>query len=136
MTLVQGGTKTMNGKTAVYIVDDDPAIVRALKELAEVMGLDAEGYESAEAFLEGYQANRPGCLILDMSLPGMNGLQLQAELKNRSQALPVIFITGHGVERIEAQAIGSGAIAVLEKPFRIGQLCEAIQEPVALVGKV
>ena len=126
----------MKDKAAVYIVDDAPAIVRALKELAEAMGLDAEGYESAEAFLEGYQPDRPGCLILDMSLPGMNGLQLQAELNNRSQALPVIFITGHGVERIEAQAIGSGAIAVLEKPFRIGQLWEAIQKAMEPAGKV
>jgi FixJ family two-component response regulator len=126
----------MDRKLAVYIVDDDPAILRALKALAEAMGLDAQGYDSAEAFLERYQPDRPGCLILDMNLPGMNGLELQTELKNRSLALPVIFITGHGVERIEAQAIGSGAIAVLEKPFRIGQLSEAIQKAVGLVGEL
>jgi len=126
----------MDRKMAVYIVDDDPAIGRALKALAEAMGLDAEGYESAEAFLEAYQPSRSGCLILDMSLPGMNGLERQTELRDRSLALPVILIAGHGTEQIRTQAMTSGAIAVLEKPCRIGQLCEAVKTAIGFVGKV
>ena len=126
----------MKRKAAVYIVDDDPAILRALIELAEVMGLSAEGYESAEAFLDGYRPDRPGCLILDMSLPGMNGLELQTELKNRSLALPIIFITGHGGEQIREQAMGNGAVAVLDKPCRFRQLSEAIQKAIGSVGQV
>jgi two-component system, LuxR family, response regulator FixJ len=126
----------MKRKMAVYIVDDDPAIVRVLKELAEVMGFSAEGYESAEAFLDGYRPDRPGCLILDMSLPGMNGLELQTELKKRALALPVIFITGHGGEQIRTQAMGHGAVAVLDKPCGFRQLSEAIQKAVGSVGQI
>lgn len=125
----------MKRKTTVYIVDDDRAIIRALKKLAEVIGLGAEGYESAEAFLEGYQPECPGCLILDMSLPGMSGLELQAELKNRSLDLPIVFITGHGAEHIRAQAMSNGAIAVLDKPCRFAQLSQAIQKALESVGR-
>ena len=133
--MVQKDAGKVKGKVTVYIVDDDPAIVRSLKALAETMGLDAEGYESAEAFLEGYRPDRQGCLILDMSLPGMSGLELQAELKQRSLALPVILITGYYNEQIRTQAMNDGAVAVLDKPCRVDKLCEAIQMAIGLLER-
>jgi two-component system, LuxR family, response regulator FixJ len=118
----------MNGKPIFYVVDDDPAVIRALMALLEAMGLVAEGFESAGDFLAAYKPDRPGCLILDMNMPDMNGLQLQKELKKRSQELPIIFITGYGIEQIEKEAIENGAVAVLEKPCRIAELFNAIRK--------
>jgi FixJ family two-component response regulator len=114
----------------VYVVDDDPAILRLLSELAKAIELNAEAYESAEKFLEGYQASGPGCLVLDVRVPGMSGMELQTQLAAAGSRLPIIFITGHADVRMAVEAMERGAFGFLEKPFRPQELCEKIQSAV------
>jgi FixJ family two-component response regulator len=112
----------------VYVVDDDPAVTQALAALVRIIGYEVEEFESAEGFLETYRPGGPECLILDMRLPGMSGLDLQRELVRRESSMPVIFITGHGEASDEAEAVKLGAIGFLEKPFRADQLIEDINK--------
>ncbi len=100
----------------VFLVDDDPSILKTLSRALEEHGLRVKPFKSARKFLEGYDGQH-GCLILDLSLPEMDGLELQAELKVRCIDIPIIFITGHGGVSESVQAIRSGAIDFLEKPF-------------------
>ena len=86
----------MNTQTCVYIVDDDYAVRDALGLVMETAGLACRTFDSAEHFLETYCPGAPGCLLLDMNLPGLNGDELQAELNRRNMRLPIIFLTAHG----------------------------------------
>ena len=114
----------------VYVVDDDPAVTRLLSELLKGIGLSYEAYESTESFLEAYQASGPGCLVLDVRVPGMSGMDLQRQLTAIGSTLPIIFITGHADVRMAVEAMERGAFGFLEKPFRIQELCEKIQSAV------
>jgi FixJ family two-component response regulator len=114
----------------VYVVDDDPAVVRLLVELVKAIGLYVEAYQSAEEFLGAHQASGPGCLVLDVRVPGMSGMELQRQLTAAGNTLPIIFVTGHADVRMAVEAMERGAFGFLEKPFRPQELCEKIQRAV------
>jgi len=102
----------------VFIVDDDGDIRKSLSRALTKRGFVVEAFASALEFLAAYDSERPGCLVLDYGMPGMNGLELQTELNNRGYSIPIIFITGHGGVAESVQAIKSGAVDFLEKPFK------------------
>jgi FixJ family two-component response regulator len=114
----------------VYLVDDDPGVRRSAKELIESIGLRVQAFGSAREFLEAQRADAPGCLVLDIRLPGLSGLDLQRELAKTSAPLPIIFISGHGDIPMTVQAMKAGAIEFLPKPFRDQQLLDAISQAI------
>ena len=122
----------MMSSPVVYVVDDDPSILRLLVDLVRAVELNVEAYESAEQFLHAYQASGPGCLVLDVRVPGMSGMELQKQLTAAGSTLPIIFITGHADVRMAVEAMERGAFGFLEKPFRFQELCEKIQNAVRL----
>lgn len=101
----------------VFIVDDDDAVRDSLGLLMKSVGMEAHGYESAEAFLETLDPDHYGCLVLDVRMPGMSGLELQRELAERNVALPIVFITAHGDIPMAVEAIRLGASDFVQKPF-------------------
>jgi FixJ family two-component response regulator len=111
----------------VYIVDDDDAIRAALRLLLKSVGLAATTLPSAQDFLASYNPQQPGCLILDVRMPGMGGLELQEQLNLRGAIIPVIFITGHGDVPMAVEALQQGAFDFLQKPFRDQDLIDRIQ---------
>jgi two-component system response regulator FixJ len=115
----------------VFIVDDDAAIRDALVQLLEAAGLRAEAHAGGPAFLEAY-ADQPGCLLLDMAMPGMTGLDVQAALKARGAAIPVLFLTGHGDIPMAVQAVQAGAVDFLEKPIKGAALLERVRRALKL----
>lgn len=115
-----------NTGAKVFLVDDDDAIRKSLSRALTKRGFEVESYGSASAFLSFYEPDQPGCLVLDYGMPEMNGLQLQAKLNEAGHAIPIIFITGHGGIAESVQAMKSGAIDFLEKPFRQDVLVERI----------
>jgi len=115
----------------VFLVDDDPAIRKALPRALAMRGYHVKPYASAKEFLDDYQAHQAGCLVLDLSMPEMDGLELQDHLRKRAPDLPVIFITGHGDIPQSVQALRAGALDFLEKPFRQEALLARIDEAFA-----
>jgi two-component system, LuxR family, response regulator FixJ len=115
----------------VYIVDDDDAIRAALRLLLKSVGLAATALPSAQDFLASYNPQQPGCLILDVRMPGMSGLDLQQQLNVRGAIIPVIFITGHGDVPMAVEAMQQGAFDFLQKPFRDQDLIDRIQRALA-----
>jgi FixJ family two-component response regulator len=111
----------------VYVVDDDASTREALGSLVRSVGLHAATFASAQAFLEGERVDAPGCLILDVRLPGLSGLDLQRRLVDAGNAIPIVFITGHGDIPMSVQAIKAGAVEFLPKPFRDQDLLDAIR---------
>lgn len=101
----------------IAIVDDDESVQVALQDLIEAVGLPARSFASAEQFLESGLQRKTGCLIADIRMPGMSGLELQAKLKADQCNIPIIFITGHGDARMRMQAMREGAVEFLAKPF-------------------
>ena len=122
----------MGVEATVFIVDDDPAVTRLITELAGAIGLTAQSWPSADAFLAAYTATGPGCLVLDVRMPGMSGLELQKELNRQGATLPVILVTGHADVRMAVEAMKGGAFEFFEKPFRTQDLCDKIQQAVNL----
>lgn len=116
----------MQSDVAIYIVDDDEAVRDSLDLLMQSVGLSATCFASAQAFLEAYDASKPGCLILDVRMPEMSGLDLQRILNEKQIYIPVIIITGHGDVPIAVRAMKAGAMDVLEKPFNDQALLDAI----------
>lgn len=114
----------------VYLVDDDPGVRRTAKELIESIGLRVHAFGSAREFLEAQRPEAPGCLVLDIRLPGLSGLDLQRELARTSSPLPIIFISGHADIPMTVQAMKAGAIEFLPKPFRDQQLLDAISQAI------
>ena len=112
----------------IFIVDDDPAMRDSLSWLIETIGYPVKVFSSAQEFLDAYQPDNPGCLILDVRLPGMSGLQLQQKMKGDGIHLPVIIISGHGDVPMAVKAMQQGAMVFLEKPFRDQELLDNIQE--------
>lgn len=115
----------------VFIVDDDAAVRRFLNGLIESVELRVEAYASAQEFLDSYQAGQPGCLVLDVRMPVMSGLELQRELADRAIDLPVIILTGHGNVQLAVHAMKAGAVDFVEKPFDNELLLDRIQRAVA-----
>jgi FixJ family two-component response regulator len=112
----------------VYVVDDDPSMREALKTLIETVGFVCLTFGSGQEFLESSLADVPGCLVLDVRLPGLGGLNLQRELTDRGIQIPIIFITGHGDIPMSVQAMKAGAVEFLTKPFRDQDLLDAIEQ--------
>ena len=110
----------------VFVVDDDPSMREALQDLVASIGLEARVFASAQEFLQARRPDAPGCLVLDVRLPGMSGLTFQQQLANAGIDLPVIFITGHGDVPMSVRAIKAGAVEFLMKPFRDQELLDAI----------
>ena len=117
----------MKEQITVFIVDDEEDVRDSLKMLIESVGLTAETYDSAQAYLENFDASRAGCLILDVRMRGMSGLSLQEYLKNNEPLHPpIIIITGHGDVQMAVRAVKSGASEFLENPFNEQQLLDSI----------
>jgi two-component system, LuxR family, response regulator FixJ len=121
----------METEPTVFVVDDDAPIRAGLQFLLESVGLRVETFESAEAFLAGYDPARPGCLILDVRMHGMDGLTLQNRLAASRIEIPIIIVTGHGDVSIAVRAMKSGAIDCLEKPVDDRVLLERIRDALA-----
>lgn len=122
----------MTENKIVWIVDADAGSARAAGELLSTMGLSWAMYHSASEFLDGLNPLQPGCVILDVRLPGMNGLMLQRELAQRQAPQPVIFLTSHAAVSIAVRAMQAGAVHFLEKPFRGEELRGAVVEALEL----
>jgi FixJ family two-component response regulator len=111
----------------VFVVDDDPSVRRAIKRLVESVGLTVELFGSAAEFMNVSHADVPSCLVLDIRLPGMSGLDFQRELAKAENEIPTIFITAHGDIPMTVRAMKAGAVEFLPKPFRDQDLLDAIQ---------
>lgn len=121
----------MDTQPTVFVVDDDHAVRKALTLSLKKRGWPVECYESAEAFLSSHHVDRPGCLVLDVEMPGMSGLELQDALTANHCNMPIIFVTGHGDIPMSVRAIKGGAIEFLEKPYRPEVLLGRIEEALA-----
>ena len=118
-------------KQTVFVVDDDAAVRDSIKELVESVGLQAEGYDSALAFLDAFESQRPGCLVLDVRMAEMSGLVLQERLNELKASIPVILLTGHGDVPMAVQAMRSGAVDFIQKPYREQALLDSINAALA-----
>jgi FixJ family two-component response regulator len=118
-------------QNCVFIVEDDPSMRNALKNLLRSVGLEPSVFGSAQEFLEAERPNAPSCLILDVRLPGLSGLDLQRELSASNIQIPIIFITAHGDIPMSVRAMKAGAVEFLTKPFRDQDLLDAIQASLA-----
>jgi FixJ family two-component response regulator len=114
----------------VYVVDDDEAVREALRSLIRWLGLHCETFESAAAFLAAARRDAPSCLVLDVHLPGVSGLDLPAELGRAGESLPVVFITGQGTIPMGIRAMKAGAVEFLTKPFDERELLSAIEQAI------
>ena len=114
----------------VCIVEDDESVRRALRRLAYAAGLAVEAFASAEEFLQAGERVAPACLILDLHLPGLSGLELQERLKADGRSVPIVFITAYGNKEVRARALEAGAVAFLEKPFGERSLLDAVERAV------
>ena len=114
----------------VFIVDDDPAMRESLTFLVSSVGLRVEGFPSARDFLEQYEPGRSGCLVLDIRMPGMSGLELQERLSERRIEIPIVMITGFGDVPMAVRALKRGALDFLEKPFTDQDLLDRIREAI------
>jgi FixJ family two-component response regulator len=115
----------------VYVVDDDPALLRAIERLLQSAALDVATFASAQEFLERHDRNAPGCLVLDLAMPGLGGLELQRTLERQESPLPIIFLTGRGDIAMSVEAMKHGATDFLTKPVEDTALLAAIHEALA-----
>ncbi|HKD04061.1 MAG TPA: response regulator transcription factor [Terriglobales bacterium] len=117
----------MTGAPVVFVVDDDPSVRSSLKFLISTVGLQVESFDSADTFLHRKPLDAPSCLVLDVRLPGLSGLDLQRELAARNMRIPIVFVTGHGDIPMSVRAMKAGAVEFLTKPFRDQDLLDAIR---------
>jgi FixJ family two-component response regulator len=114
--------------TTVFVVDDDAGVRRSIQDLLESVDLRCEAFATAHDFLHSQRADGPGCLVLDVRMPGMSGLDFQRKLAEAGIQIPIIFITGHGDIPMSVKAMKLGAVEFLTKPFREQDLLDAIQQ--------
>jgi RNA polymerase sigma factor (sigma-70 family) len=117
----------MSRAPVVFVVDDDPAVRSSLKFLISTVGLEVESFDSADTFLHRKPPDAPSCLVLDVRLPGLSGLDFQRELAARNIRIPIVFVTGHGDIPMSVRAMKAGAVEFLTKPFRDQDLLDAIR---------
>jgi two-component system, LuxR family, response regulator FixJ len=118
-------------KPTVYVVDDQPAVCHGLREMLSAVGYDVDTFSSAQHFLKTLDASRPGCLVADVRMPGMDGLELMQELARRAIRLPVVLISGHADVPMAVAAIKAGAEDIIEKPINDAQLIAAVNRGLA-----
>ena len=121
----------MRHEGTVFVVDDDADVRKSLTQLLEGVGWSVRAYATATEFLEGYDPSRLGCLLLDVRLPGMSGIQLQETLQQRGIAIPVIIVTGHGDVPTAVAAMKRHALDFVEKPFRAQPLLDRVYQALA-----
>ena len=117
----------MTGASVVFVVDDDPSVRSSLKFLLSSVGLQVESFDSAETFLQRKPPDAPSCLVLDVRLRGLSGLDFQRELAARNIRIPIVFVTGHGDIPMSVRAMKAGAIEFLTKPYRDQDLLDAVR---------
>jgi RNA polymerase sigma factor (sigma-70 family) len=117
----------MTGSPVVFVVDDDPSVRSSLKFLLSTVGLHVESFDSADTFLRKNPPEGPSCLVLDVRLPGLSGLDFQRELAARKISIPIVFLTGHGDIPMSVRAMKAGAVEFLTKPFRDQDLLDAVR---------
>ena len=117
----------MTSASIVFVVDDDPSVRSSLKFLLSTVGLQVESFDSADSFLHKNSPDVPSCLVLDVRLPGLSGLDFQRELVARNIYIPVVFLTGHGDIPMSVRAMKAGAVEFLTKPFRDQDLLDAVR---------
>jgi RNA polymerase sigma factor (sigma-70 family) len=117
----------MTGAPVVFVVDDDASVRSSLKFLLSTVGLQAQAFDSADSFLHKNRPEVPSCLVLDVRLPGLSGLDFQRELAARNICIPIIFLTGHGDIPMSVRAMKAGAVEFLTKPFRDQDLLDAVR---------
>lgn len=117
-----------DAEARVFIVDDEEAVRDSIGLLLRSVGLRAQGFPDARAFLDAYRPEQPGCLVLDIRMPRMSGLELQQELNRRGWGIPVIFISGHGDVPMAVEAMRAGAVDFLQKPFKDDELIRRVQK--------
>jgi len=115
----------------VFVVDDDSAVLNGLRLLIKSVGMNVETYLSAQEFLDSYDPAKPGCLVLDIRMPTMSGLELQEMLQKKKMGIPVIIVTGYGDVPVAVQAMKNGAVDFIEKPFSDQVLLDRIQNSIA-----
>ena len=120
----------MGSEPTVFVIDNDQAVREGLRLLIKSVGLNVETYSSAQEFLSAFNPSRPGCLVLDVRMPGMSGLELQETLHRRHVKIPIIMISGHGDVPMAVQTVKMGAVDFIEKPFRDQVLLERIQKAI------
>lgn len=116
----------------VFIVDDDTAVRDSIQELVQSVGLRAQSYASGQAFLDAFEPERPGCLVIDVRMAGMSGLVLQENLGELGAGIPVIIITGHGDVPMAVHALKAGAVDFIQKPYRNQLLLDSINNALAV----
>jgi len=121
----------MTTKAVVFVVDDDEGVRRALQRLIELDGLRVETFASAKEFLEHCDNSLHGCLVLDVRMPGLSGLELQRELEVRNVSIPIIFLSAHGDVLMSVHAMNAGAVDFIPKPFNDQTLLDAIHKAIA-----
>jgi RNA polymerase sigma factor (sigma-70 family) len=114
----------------VYVIDDDPSVRDAIKSLIRSVGMNVETFASAQEFMSRKRPEAPACLVLDVRMPGLSGLDLQRELTDTQINIPIIFITGHGDIPMSVRAMKAGAVEFLTKPFRDQDLLDAIAQAI------
>src|SRR5882672_6861304 len=127
----EGGTPNLSQRAAVptvFVIDDDDLVRAAIQGMLKSVGLRSETFETAQEFLRSNRPDAPSCLVLDVRLPGINGLDFQRKLADEGIRIPIIFITGHGDIPMSVRAMKSGAVEFLTKPFRDQDLLDAIQQ--------
>lgn len=122
----------MGNEKTVFVVDDDPAVRDSLSLFFDSKGYAVRAFDSAMAFLDGYKAIEPSCLLLDIRMPGMDGMELQETMAKRNIRIPTIFITGHGDITMAVRAIKKGACDFIEKPFDNNALLKCIEAAISL----
>lgn len=118
----------VKNEPTVFVVDDDEAIRSAIRFLMRTAKLNVETYDSAEQFLTEYDPGWPGCLVLDVRMPGMSGLDLQRVMNEREMKIPVIIITGHGDVPMAVEAMKNGVADFIEKPFKNDELLQKVRQ--------
>lgn len=121
----------MDQRSVVYVVDDDPSVLKSLERLLRSEGYDVKTFTSALDFLDFQHPDVPGCLVLDVKMPELGGLELQERLAEKEIAFPIIFITGHGTVPMSVRAMKAGAVDFLEKPFLDKDLLDVVSRAVA-----
>ena len=123
---------TEEREPTVFVVDDDPGVQGAIRLLLRSVGLPSETFSSAKAFLESFDPGAPGCLILDLRMPGMSGIELQSRLIELESELPIIFVTAHGDVPTAVAAVKAGAVDFIQKPFQDQKLLDMVHHAIEL----